>query len=129
MEHLTLRNNFAVTKKFLITKFDSIKKKFSPSSSSSHSPIKFFLRSSIFFSCSLAISSFFFLEIRGFFSWGFVVEAVEVSGLATLGVALGVFLALLLAAFGVVFFSAGALGVFGVLGVLGTFKYSIGFSI
>ena len=85
-------------------------------------------RSSIFFSCSLAISSFFFLEIRGFFSWGFVVEAVEVSGLATLGalgVALGVFLALLLAAFGVVFFSAGALGVFGVLGVLGvlgTFK-------
>ena len=56
-------------------------------------------------------------------------EAVEVSGLATLGVALGVFLALLLAAFGVVFFSAGALGVFGVLGVLGTFKYSIGFSI
>ena len=62
-------------------------------------------------------------------------EAVKVSGLVTLGVlgvALGVFLALLLAAFGVVFFSAGALGVFGVLGVLGvlgTFKYSIGFSI
>jgi hypothetical protein len=94
----------------------------SPSSSSSHSPIKFFLRSSIFFSCSLAISSFFFLEIRGFFSWVFVVEAVEVSGLATLGVlgaALGVFLALPLDAFGVAFFSAGALGVFGVFGVLG----------